>query len=200
MADDPKMPDMKAIAARTMEIMGGREQAIASMEADHYAMKARWNKDVLTIGRILRAHLHVEYYLTEFLQYTNPQLGDLDEARITFNQKVNLLRSDDRTVGYLIPGIRHLNKIRNRLAHNLEATVDEGDSTVFVQGLFKAFRDAGASGSEKQLSTNPIDVLEEFAEFASSMLHAPSGLHSKAFSQAFNELSGSEGCPHEQNY
>jgi hypothetical protein len=189
-ADVPEMPNIKAIAARTVEIMGGREQAIASMEAGYYAMKARWNKDVLTIGRILRAHLHVEYYLTEFLQYTTPQLGDLDEARITFNQKVNLLRSDDWTVGYLIPGIRHLNKIRNRLAHNLEATVNEEDATVFLQGLFKAFRDAGANGSEKQLSTNPIDVLEEFAEFASSMLHAPSGHHSKAFRQALNELSG----------
>lgn len=190
MADDLKAPNLKAIAARTVEIMGGREQAIASMEAEYYAMKARWNKDVLTIGRILRAHLHVEYYLTEFLQYTNPQIGNLDETHITFNQKVNLLQSDDWTVSYLIPGIRHLNKIRNRLAHNLEATVNEEDATVFLQGMFKAFRDAGASGSDKQLSTNPIDVLEEFAEFASSMLHAPSGQHSKAFSQALNELSG----------
>jgi hypothetical protein len=172
-----------------MEIMGGREKTIASMEADFYAMKARWNKDVLTIGRILRAHLHVEYYLTEFLQHTNPELGNLDEARITFNQKVNLLRSDDRTVDYLIPGIRHLNKIRNRLAHNLEATVTDDDATVFLQGLFKAFRDAGVSGSENQLSTNPIDVLEEFAEFASSMLHAPSGQHIQAFRQALKELS-----------
>lgn len=188
MFDDSKMPDMKAIARRTMEIMGGREKAIATMEADFYAMKARWNKDVLTIGRILRAHLHVEYYLTEFLQHINPKLGNLDEARITFNQKVNLLRTDDRTVDYLIPGIRHLNKIRNRLAHNLEATVTDDDATVFLQGMFKAFRDAGVMGSENQLSTNPIDVLEEFAEFASSMLHAPSGQHSHAFRQALNEL------------
>jgi len=52
MADDPKLPDMKAIAARTAEIMGAREKVMASMEAEYYAMKARWNKDVLTIGRI----------------------------------------------------------------------------------------------------------------------------------------------------
>jgi hypothetical protein len=190
MDDDSKLPDVKAIAARTVEIMGGREKVIASIEAEYYAMKARWNKDVLTIGRILRAHLHVEYYLTEFLQHTNPQLGDLDEARITFNQKVNLLQSDDLKIGYLLPGIRHLNKIRNRLAHNLEATVTEEDATVFLQGLFKAFRDAGTKGSENQLGTNPIDVLEEFAEFASSLLHSPLGQHSKAFAQAMKELSG----------
>ncbi|PKO86653.1 MAG: hypothetical protein CVU18_13945 [Betaproteobacteria bacterium HGW-Betaproteobacteria-12] len=194
-ADDRKLPDMTAVAARVVELMGGREQVIASMEAEYYAMKARWNKDVLTIGRILRAHLHVEYYLTEFLQHTNPKLGDLDEARITFNQKINLLQSGDRTVELLIPGIRHLNKIRNRLAHNLDATVTEGDATVFLQGMFNAFREAGASGAEKQLSTKPIDVLEEFAEFASSMLHAPSGQHSKAFDQAMKELSGRTETP-----
>jgi hypothetical protein len=189
MADDSRLPDMKALAARTAEIMGGREKLIASMEAEFYGMKARWNKDVLTIGRILRAHLHVEYYLTEFLQHTNPHLGDLNEARITFNQKVTLLQSGDRKIDYLIPGIRHLNKIRNRLAHNLEATVTQEDAAVFLQGLFEAFRAAGAEGSDKQPSTNPIDVLEDFAEFASSMLHSPSGQHSKAFAQAMNELS-----------
>ena len=146
---------------------------------------------MLTIGRILRAHLHVEYYLTEFLRHTNPQLGDLDEARVTFNQKVTLLQRNDARIGYVISGMRHLNKIRNRLAHNLEATVTEEDANVFLQGLFKAFRDEGAKASGTQLSTAPIDVLEEFAEFASALLHGPSEQHSKAFAQAMKELSGS---------
>lgn len=189
MTDDSRLPDMNALAARTAEIMGGREKLIASMEAEFHGMKARWNKDVLSIGRILRAHLHVEYYLTEFLQHTNPQLGDLNEARIAFNQKVTPLQSGDGRVDHLISGIRHLNKIRNRLAHILEATVSQEDAVVFLQGMFKAFRDASAKGLDKQPSTNPIDVLENFAEFASSMLHSPSGQHSKAFAQAMNELS-----------
>jgi hypothetical protein len=187
MADNSRPLDVQGVAARAVELMGGREQLIASVEAEYDAMKARWNKDVEMIGRILRAHLHVEYYLTEFLQYTNPNLGNLDEARITFNQKINLLPNDDRKIIFLLPGIRHLNKIRNRLAHNLEATVTESDAAVFLQGLFKAFRDEGARREKKQLNDNPIDVLEEFAEFASSMLHAPTAPHSVAFAQAMRE-------------
>jgi hypothetical protein len=188
MAGNSKLLDVEAVGARAVELMGGREKLIASMEAEYHAMKARWNKDVQMIGRILRAHLHVEYYLTEFLQYTNPDLGSLDEARITFNQKINLLPNDDQKIDFLIPGIRHLNKIRNRLAHNLEATVTENDAAVFLQGLFKAFRDEGAKRAARELSTNPIEVLEEFAEFASSMLHAPTAPHSMAFAQAMREL------------
>jgi hypothetical protein len=187
MASNFELPDIEALAVRVIELMGGREKLFASVEAEFNARKARWNKDVQTIGRILRAHLHVEYYLTEFLQYTNPNLGNLDEARITFGQKINLLQGNDRRISFLIPGIRHLNKIRNRLAHDLEATVTEDDAIMFLQGLFKAFRDEGAKRAESKLSANPIDVLEEFAEFASSMLHAPTSPHSVAFAQAIRE-------------
>ncbi|MFX5756849.1 hypothetical protein ABTE27_23140, partial [Acinetobacter baumannii] len=57
------------LANRVLELLGGREAAIASMEAEYHALKERWKQDVDTIGRILRAHLHVEYYLTEHLQH-----------------------------------------------------------------------------------------------------------------------------------
>lgn len=189
MIDNSRLIDIERVAARVVELMGGRDQLIASIETEYDAMKIRWNKDVEMIGRILRAHLHVEYYLTEFLQYTNQNLGNLDEARITFNQKINLLPHDDRKIFFLIPGIRHLNKIRNRLAHNLDATVTENDAAVFLQGLFKAFRDEGARKEKRQLNSTPIDILEEFAEFSSSMLHAPTAPHSVAFAQAIREQS-----------
>ena len=190
-SDDSKQPlDMIAVAERTAEIMGGRDKIIASMEAEYYARKKRWDKDVWTIGRILRAHLYVEHYLTEHLRHTNPQLGDLDAARLTFGQKANLLSQGDYRINFLIPGIKHLNKVRNRLAHNLEGTVTEDDNGVFLAiGLFKSFREAGVKGTDKVLATNPIDVLDEFAEFASAMLHGPQGEHSKAFAQAIEELS-----------
>jgi hypothetical protein len=42
-------------------------------------------------------------------------------------------------------------------------------------------------GDPKPLSDVPIDVLEHFAEFASSMLHSRTTPHSKAFAQAMNE-------------
>lgn len=189
MNEDATNTHYMAVFRRSVELMGGREKYIASIEADYHAMKERWNKDVTTFGRILRAHLHVEHYLTEYLQHVNPQLGDLDEARVTFNQKVSLLPAQDSRIDFLQPGIKHLNKIRNRLAHDLQATVTEDDKAVFLApGLFSAFREEGVKGTDRKLATNPYDVLEEFAEFASSMLNGPSTESSKAFAQALEEF------------
>jgi hypothetical protein len=185
----PSDEQTEFVAKRSLELMGGREAAIASMEKEYYELKERWKQDIDTIGRILRAHLHVEYYLTEHLQHINPGLGDIDEARLSFAQKANLLRQDgDASVWMLIGGIRHLNKIRNRLAHNLKAEVTADDRTVFFsQGIYKAMRDWGHKDDSKPLSDAAIDVLEHFAEFASSMLHSRTTPHSKAFAQAMNE-------------
>lgn len=36
-----------------------------------------------------------------------------------FGDKLKLLNTEDPMVGYLLPGLRKLNKIRNDLAHNL---------------------------------------------------------------------------------
>jgi hypothetical protein len=183
------LPDVEKLAARTVELMGGREKAIAEMEADYYAMKARWNKDVVAIGRILRAHLHVEHYLTEHLQHENPNLGDLETARLSFAQKVNLLKTDSAAIQMLLPGIRHLNKIRNRLAHNLEENVTDDDAVIFLsQAMFKGLRDEGAKLKEGILSAAPLDVLDDFAEFASAMLHNTASAHSQTLRQAMAEI------------
>ena len=98
---------------------------------------------------MLRSHRYLEYYLTEYLRHVNPGLGDLDEARLTFAQKVSLLKSDAGMLSMIIGGIRHLNKIRNRLAHNLTTSVTEDDAGVFLsQEIFKAMRDEGVKQSK----------------------------------------------------
>ncbi len=158
------------------------------MEAEYHAMKDRWNQDTQMIGRILRSHLYVEYYLTEYLQAANRTLGSIDEARLTFAQKVSLLRADDHLANILIGGIRHLNRIRNRLAHNLAAEVTDEDAKVFLsQGLFRAMREARAKDDGEPISAAPLDVLDEFAEFASAMLHNGTTPHGEAFGQALRE-------------
>ncbi|GJH04503.1 hypothetical protein [Paraburkholderia terrae] len=173
MTDDSDRQEIKAFLLRVAEIMGGQEEFMAAMVAERRATREKWNKDVLTIGRILRAHLYVEHYLTEYIQHLNPALGDIDGARITFNQKVRLLQSGDTLVSDIIPGIRHLNSIRNRLAHNLEAKVTDEDARVFLQGTFKALRNKGVLPSDDPQSESPIDVLEDFAQYASKILHGP---------------------------
>ena len=100
----------------------------------------------------LRAHLHVEY-MTRHLQHVNPTLGDLDEARLSYAQKVNLLSSSDKSITSMIGGVRHLNRVRNRLAHNLDAVITEADKAVFLaQAMFRALRNASMDEYQAQLS------------------------------------------------
>lgn len=137
-----------------------------AMEVEFAAVKTRWNQDTDLIGRILRAHLFVEHYVLEYLREENPKLGSLDDARLSFSQKVALLSSDNHMLEDTIPGIKHLNKIRNRLAHNLQAAVTKEDAAVFLAlPYYKAMRDASQKNGPK-LSDDPLAILEHFAEYS----------------------------------
>lgn len=177
-----------AVAQRWSEILGGKDALIAQLEAEYWELKNHWEKDVVTMGRILRAHLHVEHYLTEYLANRNPALGDLDAARLTFAQKVQLLPRDDARIGMLRPGLKRLNNIRNRLAHNLQAGLTDEDVTAIMDGIFKHIWVA----SGRQVEAPAIDVLEFFAEWASSLLHGPSSKSGQAFAQALAERGGGD--------
>ncbi|WP_426662961.1 hypothetical protein [Rhodanobacter aciditrophus] len=160
-----------AVAAKVIALHGGRAAFLAHTDAQVAELNLRWNQDSALMGLILRSHLFVEYYLGRYLQLHNPSLGDVDDARLSFAQKVDLIDRNDRAVAYLIPGIRRLNKIRNRLAHSLNEGVTEEDRDVFLSvDLFRALRDAMAAPSVP--SHAPIDVLESFAQHAGMVLDA----------------------------
>lgn len=174
--------DAEAVAEKTIELLGGRDTAFAVIDAEFGEMRARWNQDVVAIGRILRSHLYVEHYLTEFLEKANPRLGSLADARLTFAQKVHLLNPDQR-LERVVPGIKRLNAIRNRLAHRLDAHVTDEDAEVFLSdGAFKAMRIEGAKPGAP--SNDPLDVLEAFAQHISSALQHEFSVFGNAFSKA----------------
>lgn len=161
---------MKMSGIKAEYLVDGRpatlQEYIQAMEIEFAAVKARWNQDIDLIGRILRAHLFVEHYVLEYLRVENPKLGSLDAARLSFAQKVALLSSDSHMVEDTIPGIKHLNKIRNRLAHNLQAAVTKDDAALFLAlPYYKAMRDESQRKGPK-LSDDPLAVLEHFAEYS----------------------------------
>lgn len=108
-----------------------------------------------------------------------------------------MLNTDDPTTNGLIGGIRHLSRIRNRLAHSLAAEVNEEDATIFLsRPWFKAMRDWNAEDAKsRRPSDKPLDALEAFAEFASSMLDSGTTEYSKACQQASGELKLKNGKP-----
>ncbi len=179
--------DASKVARRVIELCGGHDAAWKHFAQSFESIQSRWNQDIVNIGRILRAHLFVERFLTSFLQKKNPGLNDLDSARLSFAQKVALLPASGTTVSYLIPGIRHLNKVRNRLAHTLQAQVSEEDRTLFLSvDLFRAVRIA--RDAPKTPSDIPIDVLEEFGAHAGMMLDAAISPDGELWAQALAEL------------
>jgi len=166
-----------------IENLGGVEKARAVIEASNAGHIERWNQDSALIGRILRAHLYVEHYLGEYLQYMNPRLGNLGLARLKFSQKVALVDPNDRNVGEFVTGIRHLNKVRNRLAHTLKAELTKADAHVFLScPSFNALRSELAKPSKP--GADPIEVLEEFSQYAAYSLSNPMSPLSQAIGKA----------------
>ena len=179
--------DEDRIARRALEILGGKEEFIEAIDNDLAEINTRWNQNVEVIGRILRAHLFVEHYLTQYLQDANPNLGSLSSARVSFAQKVSLLDSENSDVASLLIGIKQLNKIRNRLAHNLDAQVTDNDAKIFLKcERFAALRTARSS--EEEQSNKPMEILEDFAKHTAVALTYELTPLSKAIAQAIEEI------------
>jgi hypothetical protein len=181
------IPDPKAVAREVIEILGGREACLTAIDDEISQKQDRWELDIEAIGRILRAHLYVEHYLEEYLIHTNPRLGTLKDARLTFAQKVALVDHTDARVVSLLPGLKVLNKVRNRLAHDPQAIVTTEDVSAFLQDpFFKALRSALAHPNPP--STEPIEILEEFARHAEGALTRGRSRLTVAFQEAHQRL------------
>ena len=175
--------DPQAFANQLIALLGGHEAARKLLNESHEEIARRWDQDASLMGRILRAHLFVEHYLARYLSVRNPNLGSTNEARLTFAQKVALADRSDPTVSHLIAGVTRLNKVRNRLAHTLNAEVTAEDRDVFLSiGMFTALRDALAQPNIP--SMEPIDVLEDFARHAGLAYASASDPHRTLWAQA----------------
>ena len=105
------------IVRRAIELAGGKETFFAATDSELKEINTRWNQNVDVIGRILRSHLFVEHYLTKYLAQANTRLGSLSKAK--FSEKIDLLDAANPDIVAMLPGIKRLNVIRNRLAHDL---------------------------------------------------------------------------------
>lgn len=179
--------DQQKITARAIELMGGKDAFFNAADQELEKIHTQWNQNIELIGRILRAHLFVEHYMTEYLEKTNPRLGDLNQARLSFSQKTELLEPSNPDMADIVPGIKRLNKIRNRLAHKLNVQVTEEDSSFFLKSeRFAALR--SVREREKPLSTDPLYILEDFAQYTSTVFNYEFTPLSRAISQAIAEM------------
>ena len=131
---------------------------------------AVWNQDAARVGRVLRAHLVVEHFLTEYIAAANPNLGSLNDARLGFAQKVELLGVSNSVLVMLTPGLKRLNQVRNRLAHRLSVEVTSDDLNAFLAIPLVRAVQAVKTRRSKNPRHDPLKVLEEFADFTAAFL------------------------------
>ena len=177
--------DLSLLVSKVLENLGGKDKAWEIIDADYRETQLRWRQDVEVLGRILRSHLYLEQYLTDYLERANPHLA-IKKAALRFYQKLDLISSLPQ-FAEIVAGIRHLNVIRNRLAHRISAKVTQADAKIFLQArLFVALRNEGAKPHEA--SQEPLDVLEGFAQYASTCLSHESSPFSVAYSAALQSV------------
>lgn len=170
-------PNPSTVIERLFQAYGGRDAFFAAMDKRFAEFNHAWDQDTGRIGRVLRAHLAVEHFLTMYLQARNPNLAALEKARLSFAQKVELLSPEDKVAGMLIPGLRLIGQIRNRVAHKLRVELTEQDEQAFLAiEMFVAMREESRKrpmSSYAPRSGDPrLNVLEDFAKFASGTLHS----------------------------
>ena len=179
----PKLPDPKRIAENVITLMGGPEIAFAKFDADFEMTAQLWNQNTAIIGRILRCHLFVEHFLTEYLANGHPGLA-FDKVRLTFAQKVDLIEGHlPPGVSHIVPGVRRLNSIRNRLSHTLKAELRADDANAFTGiALFEAMRRESAKPHPP--SSEPLVIMEAFAQHAGWVLHSLNSPNHEVFRKA----------------
>lgn len=125
-----------------------------------------------TLGYLLSCHLIIEHYMDHFLAVFPGARFGWEAARLTFNQKISLIGGVPFPEPYnLPPVIKHLNTVRNRFGHNINAALSADDLVPIQQFLAKCTK---ASGRTDELPTQPKDILGLFtsivcAYFASNI-------------------------------
>ena len=136
----------------------------AQVEIDRF--DAAFSADHNAIGRVLRVHLVIEQYLNEHIK-AQYKIKNLEELRLSFNQKAMLLKDDLSPAAWVKSAIQNVNTVRNKFSHTLTPKIEWGAISNVTDVLKVARKGA--------IYMEPIDAIEAFAPVACAFLiDAPS--------------------------
>jgi len=146
-------------------------------------------RDQLMIGKILHCHLLIEHYMTDYLKIAHPAISNWKELRLNFDRKL-IMANDERTSFRRFgKGIKALNIIRNRYAHNLDSHITEEDLKP-IRDFMEDWKEAGRP------LDNPEDLIEAFTIIVCGFLHSMT----KAITRCGDGLTGFfKHCEEEYN-
>jgi hypothetical protein len=170
---------------KLFRLYGGKEEFRKDAQKQLDDFNERWNQNSDMLGRILRSHLVVEHYLTLWIQHQNKNLGSISDAKLSFSNKIALVGKSDLSVIDLVPGLKRLNKIRNRIAHNLSVEIlKEDEEALKSSKYFKAMIRLN-SGLYCSPTATGIELLEGFAKYSAGTLQAGSHENEHLWREAF---------------
>lgn len=148
-------------------------------DAENEKFIALLRRDHDEIGRVLKAHLILEHYLTNYLSRC---LGieNIDSIRLTFAQKVELLPSTGSAASVIKLGIKRLNTIRNMLAHRLDVDLEQVDLNAMNE-VIDLFR-------PQAFFRNNMERIDAFMTIAVTFLILPPPELQQAFAEAFSRV------------
>ncbi|PSF10764.1 hypothetical protein [Marinobacter shengliensis] len=141
---------------------------LALLEADHDSL-----------GRILKAHLILEHYLTRYLE-SYFSIESIDAIRLSFAQKAELLPSTGSAASVIKLGVKRLNAVRNRFAHRLDVDLDDLDVNA-MEEVIRIFR------PEAKFEGN-LQRIEAFMTIAVTFLIVPPPDLQQTFADAFSQV------------
>jgi len=116
------------------------------------------------LGYMLCCHLVIEHHLDEFLATLGTRL-QWDKARLTFSHKISLFPVEIFPYGVeLIQAVKHLNSMRNKVAHNIRAR-----ATDMSFEPLKSYLGTVHEGREK-VPDDPHAILEVFTSTVCAFL------------------------------
>jgi hypothetical protein len=92
-------------------------------------------KSQTDIGEIIQAHLIIEYYMNLCLATCFKSMRNDNAPRLTFQQKVELLPGWVFGFPWIRAAVLHLNRLRNKIAHNIHFTVTAADLAPILKGI-----------------------------------------------------------------
>lgn len=135
---------------------------VGGVDGNMLQLRTLEDVDFELLGYLLSCHLVVEHYLDEFLMTLGTKLH-WEAAKLTFAQKLALFPPEVFPNGSEVLGaVRHLNSMRNKVAHNIKAKSSDLDFRPLAAFLSKVYE------GRQPVPSEPLAVLEEFTSLVCS--------------------------------
>lgn len=110
------------------------------------------------LGYFLSCHLIIEHYIDEYLKVEYEDLN-WEESKLTFSQKINLLSNFPISEPYkqLIPSIKSLNKLRNKISHRVNFRISINDLEPLKHYLYEAYKE-----NKGKVPSTTLELLDSY--------------------------------------